>query len=94
VSDRFYIGPVWKPTEHTAVNLRYERISRKWRDIPAGSPEIGRQETLQNAMIGFDWLPRPSIIVSTSIRNERLKSNLFFLGYRATVYGVAAKVYF
>jgi exopolysaccharide biosynthesis operon protein EpsL len=94
VSDRFWLGPVWKPTEHTAVNLRYERVARKWHDVPAGSVEVGRHDTQHNAMIGFDWLPRPKIIVSTSIRNERLKSNLFFSGYRATVYGVAAKVYF
>jgi exopolysaccharide biosynthesis operon protein EpsL len=94
VSNRAWVQPVWKPTAHTAVNLRYEHISRNWRDVPAGSPDLGRHETINNALIGFDWEPRPSLLVSTSVRNERLKSNLFFSGYRATVYGIAAKVYF
>jgi Uncharacterized protein conserved in bacteria (DUF2320). len=93
-SNRAWVQPVWKPTVHTAVNLRYEHISRTWSDVPAGSLDQGRHETIRNALIGFDWEPRPSLLVSTSIRSERLKSNLFFSGYRATIYGIAAKVYF
>jgi exopolysaccharide biosynthesis operon protein EpsL len=93
-SDRVWLGPVWKPTAHTAVNVRYDRVARKWHDTPGGSPDAGRSETTQAASVGFDWAPRPSLLVSASLRNERLKSNLFFAGYRATIYGVAAKVYF
>jgi hypothetical protein len=92
--NRFWVGPTWKPTVHTAVNLRYDHVTRSWRDVPAGSPDQGRRETTRTAMIGFDWEPRPSIVVSTYLRNERLKSNLSFSGYRATIYGVTGKVYF
>lgn len=93
-SNRFWVQPVWKPTVHTAVNLRYEYIRRTWQDIPIGSPDLGRRESIQNALLGFEWEPRPKIAVSASIRNERLKSNLFFGGYRATIYGIAGKLYF
>jgi exopolysaccharide biosynthesis operon protein EpsL len=92
--NRVWIGPTWKPTAHTAVNLRYDHVTRSWRDVPGGSPDAGRRETTRAAMIGFDWEPRPSIMVSTYLRNERLKSNLSFAGYRATIYGIAGKVYF
>jgi exopolysaccharide biosynthesis operon protein EpsL len=93
-SDRIWLQPVWKPTVQTAVNLRYERIKRSWRDIPIGSPDLGRHETIQNALVGFEWEPRPKIAVSATVRHERLKSNLTFSGYRATIYGIAGKLYF
>lgn len=93
-SNRFFVQPTWKPTVQTAVNLRYEYIRRTWEDIPVGSPDVGRSERIQNALIGFDWTPRPKIAVSASIRNERLRSNLVFGGYRATIYGIAGKLYF
>jgi len=92
-SDQFWLGPVWKPTVQTAVKLRYERTARDWRDTPAGSPDSGRNESIQTVMAGFDWEPRRAIALSTSIRRERLKSNVYS-GYRATIFGVAAKVYF
>jgi exopolysaccharide biosynthesis operon protein EpsL len=92
-NDQFWLGPIWKPTVQTAVKLRYEYTSRDWQDVPAGSLDNGREETTQNLMLGFDWEPRPAIAVSTSIRRERLKSNVYS-GYRANVFGVAARVYF
>lgn len=93
-SNRFFIQPVWKPTVQTAVNLRYEYIRRTWHDIPVGSPDLGRNERIQNVLLGFEWQPRPKIAVSASIRNERLRSSLSFGGYRATIYGIGGKLYF
>ena len=92
-SDQVWLGPVWKPTFHTAVKLRYERTSRDWREVPLASPDAGRHEVIENVSAGFDWEPRPAIALSTSVRRERLKSNIYS-GYRATIFGVAAKVYF
>lgn len=94
VSTQFWVGPQWNPTAHIAVNARYERTTRDWRDVPAASTDAGREETVQTALLGVEWTPRPIFALSTSIRNERLKSNLPFSGYRATIFGVAAKVYF
>jgi exopolysaccharide biosynthesis operon protein EpsL len=93
-SNRFFVQPTWKPTVQTAVNLRYEYIRRTWKDVPAGSFDLGRRETVQNTSIGFDWEPRQKILVSASLRNERQKSNLAFGGYRATIYGISGKLYF
>jgi exopolysaccharide biosynthesis operon protein EpsL len=93
-SNRFFVQPTWKPTVQTAVNLRYEYVRRTWQDVPAGSFDVGRRESVQRASIGFDWEPRPKIVVSASLRNERQKSNLVFADYRATIYGIAGKLYF
>jgi exopolysaccharide biosynthesis operon protein EpsL len=93
--NRFWVQPTWKATIHTAVNVRYEYIRRSWKDIPGADVlDLGRAERIQNASIGLDWEPRPKIVVSTSIRNERQRSNLAFGNYRATIYGVAGKLYF
>lgn len=93
-SNRFFVQPTWKPTVQTAVNLRYEYVRRTWQDVPAGSLDLGRRESVQKASIGFDWEPRPKILVSASLGNERQKSNLVFANYRATIYGIAGKLYF
>ena len=92
-SDQFWLGPVWKPSVQTAVKLRYEYTSRDWQSVPARSLDNGRNEKYKNLMLGFDWEPRPSIAVSTSIRREKLTSNVYS-GYTANVFGVAARVYF
>lgn len=93
-NDRFYVAPVWKPTAHTAVNLKYERTARDWRGVPIGSADLGRHEVVQSWLAGFEWEPRPAFALGTSIRTERLKSNIAFSGYRATVFGVTGKVFF
>ena len=93
-SNQFWIAPVWKPTVHTAVNLRYDHTKRTWEDVPGGSPDFGRNEKVQAVQLGVDWEPRPAYSVGAYVRNERLKSSLFFSGYRANIYGVNAKVYF
>lgn len=91
--DRFYIGPVWKATAQIAVNARYDRVSRDWKNVPAGSPELGRNERLQMISAGVDWEPRRWLTVSGYVRNERMRSNLT-TGYRSNTVGVAAKAYF
>jgi exopolysaccharide biosynthesis operon protein EpsL len=91
--DRFYIGPVWTATAQIAVNLRYERVARDWKDVPAGSPESGRNETLQVLSAGVDWQPRRWLTVSGYARGERQQSNLN-VGYRNTTVGAALKGYF
>jgi len=93
-ADRFFIQPTWQPTVQTAVNLRWEYIKRTWRDIPIGSPDLGRNEKIQNVLLGLEWQPRPKILVSGSVRSERLRSSLSFGGYRATIYGIGGKFFF
>ena len=44
-------------------------------------------------MLGVDWEPRPGIAVSTYVRRERQKSNVYS-GYTANNFGLAARVYF
>jgi exopolysaccharide biosynthesis operon protein EpsL len=91
-STRFYVGPVWNATAHTAVSARYDRIERNWRDVPAGAPDTGREDTIRAASIGVDWTPRRIVTVSALVREERVKSTLTGVGFRNTVIGLGVKV--
>lgn len=92
-SNRVYIGPTWRATSQITVNARYDRVSRDWKDVPLGSPELGRNEVIQILSAGVDWEPRRWLTVSTYVRGERSKSNLT-AGYRSTTVGAALKAFF
>lgn len=93
MTDRIYLTPVWQFSPQVALSLRYDRSLRRWRDVPAGA-DVGRRETVETAQVGLDWVPRRNLTVSTSIRGERLKSNLPLASYNATVFAVAVKAQF
>jgi len=75
------------------VNARYDHVSRDWKDVPAGSPELGRNERTQMVSAGIDWEPRRWLTVSGYVRNERMKSNIT-TGFRSNTVGAAVKAYF
>ena len=91
--NRFYIGPVWQATSQIAVHARFDHVTRDWKDVPAGSPELGKEERVQLLSAGVDWEPRRWLTVSGYVRGERLKSNLN-QGYRSTTVGAALKAHF
>ena len=91
--DRFYIGPVWKATAQIALNARYDRVARDWNNVPARSPEFGRNETVELLSAGVEWEPRRWLAVSGYVRGEKQKSNAYS-GYRNTTIGAAVKAYF
>jgi len=93
-SDQFYIGPIWKATAKIAVNARYDRITRDWKDVPVGSPNVGRNDTVDQLSAGVDWEPRRWLTVSGYVRGERQTSSILNTGYRNTTVGAAVKAYF
>jgi hypothetical protein len=93
-TDRIYITPVWQATAAVAVNLRYDRSERRWKDVPVGAADFGRGEHIEYAQLGADWAFRPTVTVSAYVRQERLRSSLPGASYDANVLGVAAKAAF
>lgn len=90
-SDRWYVGPVWRPTAATAVSLRYEHENRKWEDV-TGSTDAGRRDRFNVIAAGFDWQVRRTVSLSAQLRNERRSSSLPVFNYRANVIGLSAKL--
>lgn len=92
-SDRFFVAPVWHATAKTSVNLRYDHTQRKWKDTGAAIAFAGRSEKVESLQAGVDWEALRTITVSGYIRQEKLHSSVNS-GYRANVYGVAARANF
>ena len=67
------------------MNARYEHVSRDWKNVPAGSADLGRNENLQVLSAGVDWEPRRWLALSGYVRSEKQDSNLN-PGYRNTMH--------
>ncbi|CAA9426511.1 MAG: hypothetical protein AVDCRST_MAG51-2365 [uncultured Ramlibacter sp.] len=90
-SDRWYITPVWRVTEATSVNLRYEHETRNWEDV-TGSIDAGRRDRFNILAAGVEWQAFRSVSIGAQYRNERRSSSLPFFNYRANVIGLTAKL--
>ena len=90
---RAFVGPIWKATPQVAVNVRFDRVGRHWKDVPPGTRDVGRNESIRALSAGVDWEPRRWLTVSVYVRTERLKSSLD-TGYRNTTTGAAVKAFF
>jgi len=91
---RFFIEPVWKPTEKTAVRLRYQRETRDW-DVPGGGTiDAGRSDRLNSASAAFDWEVRRNLLVTTALRSERRSSNVAGFDFKATIVSLGARFTF
>ena len=92
-SDRIFIGPTWKATAAVAVQLRYDHVSRAWLDVPGGSADAGRKDSVRALSASVEWQPRRWLAVSGYLRGERQDSDLS-TGYRDTTVGAAIKTFF
>lgn len=92
-NDRIFISPTWKATSAVAVQLRYDHVTRAWREVPAGAAEAGRKDTVRVLSANIDWQPRRWVALSGYLRGEQLRSNVD-TGYRNTTVGAAVKASF
>jgi exopolysaccharide biosynthesis operon protein EpsL len=91
--NRFFIQPVWRATEKIAVRLRYQRDQREWA-VAAGSPDLGREETLHFSSVSVDWEPRRNLVLTTGLRGERRNANIDLYDFSATIFQVGARFTF
>lgn len=92
-SDRFYLQPTWAATAKTSFNLRYDHVRRDWTGVPAGTPNAGRNESVESIGAGVDWQALRKVSISAYVRQERMTSSLS-TGYHANVFGVMGKAIF
>ena len=93
-ADRIYLQPLWQATAKTAFNLRYDRSVRKWKEVPVVSPDQGRRDVVEFISAGVDWEARRNLTVSSSIRREKLDTNLPSSSYSASIFAIAVKAKF
>ncbi|CAN5404781.1 hypothetical protein BH10PSE16_BH10PSE16_20140 [soil metagenome] len=75
VDNRFFIAPTWKPTEKTAVLLRYDYARRSYKGSLPGFTSTDRRDTTNLGSIAFEWQAIRAVKVTTSLFTDRRKSN-------------------
>jgi exopolysaccharide biosynthesis operon protein EpsL len=93
-SDRLFAVPVWAATGKTSFSLRYDYTRRRWNDLPAGSFDAGRRDTVQALALGVDWAVLRALTISGYLRQEKQSSSVPNADYSATVFGILAKAIF
>ena len=88
VGNRIFVGPVWKPTEKTAVRLRYDYGVRDFKGTP-GFSGTNRRDTLNIASLAFEWQPIRALKLIAFAQQENRKSNDFGFNYKNSSIGIS-----
>ena len=91
--ERFYISPVWRSTEKTAVRLRLDQGVRRYKGV-LDIGNDGRRDTLSQGGISFEWEPLRSIKLVASLAYDKRSSNIQSIDYKAHIWGLSALVKF
>ena len=87
--NRFFISPTWKPTEKTAVRLRYDHGKRKFK----GSltvPGIDRTDTTALSSIALEWQALRALKLAAMAQQQNRRSSAPGFDYKNTTVGVSA----
>lgn len=89
-SNRFFIAPIWKPTEKTAVKFRYDHSVRNYSGPLPGFVATNRRDTIDSNVLGFEWDVIRAVKLTTSVFTDRRKSNELGADYKS--HGVSFSV--
>lgn len=87
---RFFVGPTWRPTEKTAVRLRYDHGVRDFSGALPGFVESNRRDTTKQAMLAFDWRPWRALKLTASLQRDERNSSEPAFNYRSNTVGLSA----
>lgn len=82
--NRVFIAPTWKPTEKTAVKLRYDHGSRTYSGPLPGFITTNRRDTSDFGSLAFEWDVIRALKLTTSVFTDRRKSNEAGADYKST----------
>lgn len=93
VADTLSIGPVWKVSTKTAIHLRYDYSKRDYRGAIILTPDL-RQDNVQSFVLGAEWKPTRTILVSATLQRDTRSSNFTNFDYNANAAGINAQLLF
>ena len=86
--NRLFISPTWKPTEKTAVRLRYDHGVRNFKGSP-GLTGSGRKDTTNIASLALEWQPLRALKLIAFAQQENRKSNAPGFDYKNASVGIS-----
>ena len=88
VGNRFFVTPVWKPTEKTAVRLRYDYGVRDFKGT-SGFSGTSRRDTTNIASLALEWQPIRALKLIAFAQQENRKSSDFGFNYKNASIGIS-----
>lgn len=82
--NRVFIAPTWKPTEKTAVKLRYDYGRRTYGGPLPGSINTNRRDTSNLGSLAFEWDVIRALKLTTSVFTDRRTSNEAGADFKST----------
>lgn len=87
------ISPIWTITGKTALRARYNRETRDYQGAPVAAL-AGREDTLTQAQLAFDWLPLRTLTLLTFVQRDTRDSNRANADFKSNMAGVSANLSF
>jgi exopolysaccharide biosynthesis operon protein EpsL len=91
---RFFIAPTWKPSEKTAVRLRYDHGARDFRGPLPGFAATDRRDTSNLVSLALEWQALRALKLIASVQRDRRKSTEPGFDYTSNAYGLSAQASF
>lgn len=91
---RVFVAPTWKPSEKTAVRLRYDHGARDFKGPLPGFAANGRRDTTNLLSLAVEWQAMRALKLSASVQSDRRKSSEPGFDYKSNTFGVAADASF
>lgn len=91
---RVFIAPTWKPSEKTAVRLRYDHGARDFKGPLPGFAASNRRDTTNLLSLAVEWQAMRALKLSATVQSDRRKSSEPGFDYKSNTFGVAADASF
>lgn len=91
---RFFIAPTWKPSEKTAVRLRYDHGARDFRGPLPGFAATDRHDTSNLVSLALEWQALRALKLIASVQRDRRKSTEPGFDYTSNAFGLSAQASF
>lgn len=88
--NRIFVAPTYKPTEKTAVRVRYDWGQRDFKGAMPGFVASGRKDDRNTVSLAVEWEPIRALLVSATLGREKRKSTQFGQDYTSNTFGVSA----
>ena len=79
---RVYVAPTYKPTEKTAVRVRYDQGTRNYKGSSQGFAPSGRKDNIRLASVGFEYAPIRALTLAASLQRDQRTSNTVGADYK------------
>jgi exopolysaccharide biosynthesis operon protein EpsL len=79
---RFFIAPTYKPTEKTALRIRYDQGTRTYKGSSQGFAPSGRKDNIRLASVGWEYAPIRALTLAASLQRDQRTSNTLGADYK------------